>query len=181
MERNRGFTLVELIVSIGLFSIVIVVAMAAYLSLISLDRKARATNDVMTNLSFVVESMSRSMRTGTNYDCNGIGGVADCVNGASYFSFVDENGQTVTYLLKSDGTVGSCVNTGVCTSGSATTLTDPRIHIANMTFYTQGSALNDGVQPRVIFTITGSITPDTNSAPVSFTIEGGATQRLIDL
>lgn len=180
MEK-RGFTLIELIVSVGLFSIVIVIAMSAYLSLIALDRKARATNDVMTNLSFVMESMSRSIRTGTNYDCGGIGSIANCVNGANYFSFVDENNQTVTYLLKSDGTVGNCVNTGVCTSGSSASITDPRIHITNLTFYTQGAATGDGLQPRVIFSISGSITPDTNSAPISFTLEGGSTQRLIDL
>lgn len=177
----KGFTLVELIVSVGLLSVVIVIAMSAYLSLISLDRKARATNDVMTNLSFAVEAMSRSIRTGTNYDCGGIGGIANCTNGSNYFSFVDENGQTDTFLLKSDGTVGTCANSSVCTSGNATSITDPRIQITNLTFYTQGAGSGDGLQPRVIFTVSGSITPDTKSAPVSFTIEGGATQRLIDL
>ncbi|HWU24515.1 MAG TPA: type II secretion system protein [Candidatus Paceibacterota bacterium] len=177
----RGFTLVELIVSIGLLTIVIVIAMSAYLSLISLDRKARATNDVMTNLSFAVEAMSRSIRTGSSYDCGGYGGVANCVNGSSYFSFINENNQPVAFLLKSDGTIGTCVNSGVCTSGNATTITDPRIRITNMTFYTQGAGTGDGLQPRVIFTVSGSITPDPTSAPISFTIEGGATQRLIDL
>lgn len=177
----RGFTLVELIVSVGLLSIVIVIAMSAYLSLISLDRKARATNDVMTNLSFAMEAMSRSVRTGSNYDCGGFGGIANCVNGSNYFSFINEDGQSEVYLLKSDGTIGTCVNSGTCTSGNATTITDPRIRVTNLTFYTQGAGTGDGTQPRVIFTVSGSITPDTTSAPISFTIEGGATQRLIDL
>lgn len=186
MERTRtpvrAFTLVELIVSVGLFSIVIVIAMTAYLSLISLDRKARATNDIMTNLSFVMESMSRSIRTGTDYDCGGIGSVANCPNGANYFSFVDENGQTDTYLLNTtDGTIRTCQNANVCTASSAIVLTDPRIKVTNLTFYTQGAGTGDGIQPRVIFLISGSITPDEKSPPVSFTIEGGATQRLIDL
>lgn len=181
-SRTSGFTLVELIVSVAIFSIVVVIAMAAYLSLISLDRKARATNDIMTNLSFVMEGMSRSIRTGTNYDCGGIGSIADCPNGASYFSFVDENGQTDTYLLNTvDGTIRTCQNASVCTANSATVLTDPRINVTNFTFYTQGSAPGDGLQPRVIFVISGTITPDTTSAPVSFTIEGGATQRVLDL
>lgn len=178
----RAFTLVELIVSVGLFSIVVVIAMSAYLSLISIDRKARATNDVMTNLAFVTESMSRAIRTGTSYDCGGIGSVSDCVNGANYFSFVDENGQTDTYLLNTtDGTIRTCQNASVCTANGATVLTDPRINVTNLTFYVQGSQKGDGLQPRVIFVITGSITPDTQSTPVSFTIEGGATQRVIDL
>lgn len=188
MERARtsqkvhGFTLVELIVSVGLFSIVIVIAMSAYLSLIALDRKARATNDIMTNLSFVTESMSRSIRTGTNYDCGGIGSVANCPSGSNYFSFVDENGQTDTYLLNTtDGTIRTCQNSSTCTANGATVLTDPRVTVTNLTFYTQGAGTGDGIQPRVVFVMSGSITPDTQSSPVSFTIEGGATQRLIDL
>lgn len=176
-----GFTLVELIVSVGLFTIVVVIAMSAYISLISLDRKARATSDVMTNLSFAVESMSRSIRTGKDYDCGVTGGLSNCPGGANSFRFTDENGQTDTFLLKTDNTVGTCLNTGTCTSGGATTITDPRIRITNLTFYTEGAAPGDGIQPRVIFTLTGSVTPDTNSSPISFTIEGGATQRLIDL
>lgn len=186
MERARtharAFTLVELIVSVGLFSIVVVIAMSAYLALISLDRKARATNDIMTNLSFVMESMSRSIRTGTNYDCGGIGSVADCLGGSNYFSFVDENGQTDTYLLNTtDGTIRTCQNAGVCTTNSAMVLTDPRIHVTNLTFYTQGAPRGDFYQPRVIFVISGTITPDTTASPISFTIEGGATQRILDL
>lgn len=180
-RSHRGFTLVELIVSVGLLSVVIVIAMSAFLSLISLDRKARATNDLMTNLSFAVEAMSRSIRTGTNYDCGGYGSIANCPSGSNYFSFIDDNSQSVAFLLKSDGTIGTCVNAGVCTSGNANTITDPRITVTNLTFYTQGAGTGDGLQPRVIFTVSGTITPDTKSAPVSFTIEGGATQRLIDL
>ena len=67
------------------------------------------------------------------------------------------------------------------TANSATILTDPRIKVTNLTFYTQGAGTGDGLQPRVIFVISGSITPDTKSSPVSFTIESAATQRLPDL
>ena len=186
MKRNptrpvHGFTLIELIVSVGLFSIVIVIAMSAYLSLISLDRKARAVNDVMTNLSFVTENMSRSIRTGTNYDCGGTGAPVptDCSSGANSFSFTDEDGQTDTYLL-SNGTIKTCLNANACTGSSATVLTDSRVNITNLMFYTRG-ATNATLQPNVIFTMTGSITPDTQSAPIPFTIEGGATQRVLDL
>jgi len=181
MERTKGFTLIELIVSIGLFMIVVTIAMSAYLSLISLDRKARATNELVSNLSFVVDNMARSIRTGTGYDCGGAGGATNCPSGSSTFKFTNEDNQAVTYLLKSDYTVGSCVGTSGCTSSSATTLTDAQIKITRLTFYTQGVGTGDGVQPRVLFTLTGSITPDSKSDPVTFTIEGAATERLIEI
>lgn len=182
-HRSQGFTLLELIVSIGLFTIVVTIAMSAYLALISLDRKARATNDLVSNLSFVVESMSRNIRTGTAYACGGFGSGPNCWGGggSTAFSFVDDNSQQVTYRLMASGIVGACVGTTVCNDSNATPLTDPRIKVTNLTFYTQGVATGDGLQPRVLFTLSGSITPDLKSAPVVFTIESSATQRLLEL
>ncbi len=172
LRPRRGFTLVELIVSIAIFTIVITIAVGAYLSLIALDRKARATNDLVANLSFVVETMARSMRTGLDYEV-GTGGTS--------FTFTDESGHENTYMLKTDGTVGLCYQTTACTNSSASTLTDPRIHISKLMFYAQGLSPTDSVQPHVTFTVSGSITPDANSDPVTFTLEGGSTQRIIDL
>lgn len=187
--KTRGFTLVELIVSIGLFTIVVTIAMSAYLALISLDRKARATNDLVSNLSFVMESMSRNIRTGTVYACGGYGSGPNCWGGggSSVFYFVDETPQSVTYrrtVLNGIGGVGVCTGTTVCNDSNATPLTDPRINITNLTFYTDGvgtSAPYATKQPRVLFTVTGTITPDPTSLPITFTIEGGSTERLIEL
>lgn len=181
LSSRRGYTLIELIVSVGLFSIVMLVAMAAFLTLIDLDRKARATNDVVTNLSYVVDSMARSIRTGTSYDCGLRGSNTDCVNGHTQFNFTDFEGRIVTYLLKADGTVGQCVGNNNCTASSAVSLTDPRITIETLRFYVQGSNRGDSFQPRVLFTIAGSVVPHPGDDPIEFIIESSATQRLIDL
>lgn len=182
--RDRGFTLVELIVSIALFTIVVTIAMSAYISLIALDRKARATNELVSNLSFAVNGMSRSIRTGTDYQ------VAS--NPSNAFSYTDEDNHGVTYILRTDPAtgnkgIGQCTNTTgptppACTDTSATPITDPRIAISNMTFYSDGltAGAADG-QPRVFFTVTGSLKPDANTDTIKFTIETAATQRLIDL
>lgn len=181
LSSRRGYTLIELIVSVGLFSIVMLVAMAAFLTLIDLDRKARATNDVVTNLSYVVDSMARSIRTGTSYDCALRGSNTDCVNGHTQFNFTNSEGQPVTYLRKIDGTIGQCVDIINCTSSNATSLTDPRITIETLMFYVQGSTRGDTQQPRVLFTIAGSVVPHPDDDPIEFIIESSATQRLIDL
>jgi type II secretory pathway pseudopilin PulG len=177
----RGFTLLELIVSVGLFMIVVTIAASAYLSMISLNRKAMATNDVVSNLSFVMESMSRSIRTGSGYDCGGVGGAANCWSGgSSAFSFTSEDGLATTYLLRSNATVGVCVNTG-CSDSAANSITDPRVTITGLTFYVQGVGTGDSTQPRVLITLSGSVRPDPQSDPVTFTIQTSATQRLIEL
>lgn len=178
---ERGFSLLELIVSVGLFMIVVTIAASAYLSLISLNRRAQATNDVSSNLAFVMESISRSIRTGSSYDCGGGGGALNCWGGGSNtFSFTNEDAQTVTYLLKTDGTVGVCIS-ATCTDSSASSITDPRVRVTNLAFFVEGVGYGDGMQPRVLITLSGTIQPDPRTAPLSFTIQTSATQRLIEL
>lgn len=175
MNTHRGYTLLELIVSIGLFSLAMLLVMGAYLMLISFDRRARATNELVTNLNFALESMSRNVRTGTQYSCNSSG------NGTcSQLSFRDSQNQQVTYLLRSDGTLGQCSGTSSCTSASASSITDPRITVSTLTFYVRGVGTGDGVQPQVTFTIKGSMPTDPGKTS-DFVIQTGATQRLIDL
>lgn len=177
-SSRSGFTLIEMIVSVGLFTIVMVVATGAYLSLIALDRKARATNDLVTNLTFAIDAMERSIRTGGNYQC---GGGTNCwPSGGSTFSFTNDQGQLVTYLVKSDNTVGQCIGGG-CTPSNAKALTDPRVAISSLMFYVKGVGSGDDLQPRATFVMKGTLTPDAATGPITFTIQSSASQRAIEL
>jgi prepilin-type N-terminal cleavage/methylation domain-containing protein len=187
-NSERAFTLVELIVSVGLFAIVVTIAMTAYLRLIAIDRESRATNDIVTNLNFVVDAMARGIRTGSNFNCGSTGG--NCPANANRFSYVNEQGVQVTYILLNNGvtsSVGEClyvIPESACTqpSGRASAVTDPRINIENLAFYSRGiSSATEGIQPQVTFTIKGSIRLDPSRPPRTFTIESGATQRLLDI
>ncbi len=187
MNTARGYTLIEMIVSVGIFSIVMLVASGAYVKLVALDRQARATNDLVTNLSFATESMSRSIRTGTGYACTDASAVKDA-NGNStdgschQISFMDNNiGQPVTYRRNSTGTLGQCVGiaSGSCNDSTAVVLTDSRVAIAagGLDFYVRGVGANDGVQPWVTFTLTGTMPNGNTGNTLSFTIQSSATQR----
>ena len=68
-KNTKGFTLIEMLVSVGLFSVVMLVAMAAILSIIGSNKKAQGINNVANNLNFAVESMVRDMKTGFLYKC----------------------------------------------------------------------------------------------------------------
>lgn len=177
---HRGYTLIELIVSMAIFTVVMLVAGTAFLALINLDRQARATNDVVTNLSYVVESMERSIRTGTYYDCGSIGGATDCWSTpATAFSFRDAENRLVEYRLTVTGTVGQIEQR--IDGGSWDHLTDPRVDVETLAFYVRGSTPGDATQPNVLLLIRGVLRPDTKSPPAEFIIQSGATQRLIDI
>jgi len=67
--KTRAFTLVEIIVSLAIFSIVAVVALGALVKIISANNKAQTLQSAMTNLNYAIESISREMRVGKNYYC----------------------------------------------------------------------------------------------------------------
>ena len=68
---EKGFSLVELLVVITLFSVVAVVVVGSLLSLIDANAKARTQQMVLSNLSVPMEIMVQEMqllKDGTNYD-----------------------------------------------------------------------------------------------------------------
>jgi len=68
-SSQSGFTLIEMIVSLALFSVVVTIAVGALLVLIASNQRFQNEQTVMTNLSFALDSMTREIRTGTNYYC----------------------------------------------------------------------------------------------------------------
>lgn len=84
-----GFTLVELIVSVGVFAMVFVAASGAFLSVLDAYQKVTATRLNIDNLTTALESLVRLVKTGENYHC-GTGDFIlpqDCLTGESYFAF----------------------------------------------------------------------------------------------
>lgn len=68
--RKHGFTIVEMIVSVAVFSVVVTISVGALMVLIGTNEQLQSEQSVMTNLSFALDSMTREIRTGTHYFCN---------------------------------------------------------------------------------------------------------------
>jgi len=182
-SRMRGFTLIELIVSMGIFALVMLVATSAYYNLIALDRKARSVNTTVNNLSFAVDAMTRGIRTGTNYQCVATGG--DSVDGScSCFTYADsELGKQVTYHLNATKHVierYTASSGSSCTDGSPA-ITDSAVTISTLRFYVRGSSSSDDLQAQVLFTVVGTMPADNSGTRTSFTLEENASQRVLDL
>lgn len=69
-SSQSGFTIIEMIVSLALFSVVVTISVGALLVLIASNQRFQNEQSVMTNLSFALDSMTREIRTGTNYYCD---------------------------------------------------------------------------------------------------------------
>lgn len=68
-EKQKAFTLVELMISLTLFTAVIISGLAAMVTAQSGARNAEASRTVMDNLNFAIENLSRNSRLGYDYTC----------------------------------------------------------------------------------------------------------------
>lgn len=72
IQYNKGFTLVEMIVSLGIFTIVALVAVGALMKIMDANKKSIALKTAVNNMNFTLESISREMRVGSNYYCESV-------------------------------------------------------------------------------------------------------------
>lgn len=68
-QKDSGFTLIEIIVSLAIFTIVAVVAVGAFLKVIDANKKSQSLKTATNNINFALESMTREMRVGSVYTC----------------------------------------------------------------------------------------------------------------
>ena len=69
INLQKGFTLIEIIVALGIFSVVAVVSLGALVKIIDANRKAQTLQAAMTNLNFALDAVSRELRVGSSYHC----------------------------------------------------------------------------------------------------------------
>jgi Tfp pilus assembly protein PilW len=68
-NKKRGYTIIETMISVSLFIIIVMAGMGALLNANLLHQKSQNMRSIMDNLSFIMEDMSRNLRTGHDYYC----------------------------------------------------------------------------------------------------------------
>lgn len=179
-----------MIVSIGLFTIVLFIATSAFLTVVNADRKSRATRIATDNLNLALEDMQRRIRTGSTYYCGAlgtdVGGTGNCATTpGDTLSFTEQDGTRTTYTLDSANKKIKRVRV----AGSLD-VTAPEISITSLKFIVQGTSPASGAggppydlyEPFVVIFVGGSIGGSaTNPAgKVDFKIQTTVTQRNYD-
>ena len=191
MKKNiskKGFTLVEIMVSVSLFAVVMTISVGALLSLIDANRKAQALNSVINNLNFAMENMSRNFRIGSNYHCSSLASVPpnsdtpqDCPSGGVLVAFEGYSGDNED---STDQIFYRFVDSHIekSTDGGATfiSITASEVVIDEMKFYVIGAPLGDNIQPRITMIAKGTVSFGSGSE-TSFNLQTTVSQRLLDL
>ncbi len=123
LAARAGFTLVELLVAITLFSIVISIAVGGFVRALRTQRQIISLIAANSNASLAIEQMARELRTGKNLVCD---------NGARFcdaLTFQNADNDTVVYLVE-DGVLERKVNSGEPQPFTAANVRIPYAHFS---------------------------------------------------
>lgn len=158
-----------MLVAVFVFSVIMTIAVGAIFSLVNANKTSQALKSVMDNLSSAIDSMSRNIRYGTNYQ--GVDG--------DTFSFLDKDGVNyIGYKFNRDNnSIEKCSTDEIGDSFiNCIRLTAKEVTIKNLHFYVDGTdRLNNNVHPMLLVTISGFAMAGSN--PSEFNIETLVSQR----
>lgn len=190
-NNQAGFSLIELLVSMSIFILVITMTVGTLLVLVDANSRAQNMQSSMTNLSFVIDSISREIRTGSGFYCSTSSNIPtslsedstqDCTNGIA-LSLV-EGGSSLTgsgdpriayRFNQSDGSIERRVGTG-----SWLALTANDIEITQFRFLVTNTDVNDDTQPTVTIFIEGNA-GELDEVDTSFSMQASVAKHIIDL
>lgn len=182
-KKEKGFTLVEMITAVAIFSIVMVIAMGSLLNVLGANKRSQGIQTTINNISLVMEMMSREIRTGYNYHCGNVGNLSiprDCSQGENFIAFDafsgDPGNSNDQVVFKEEGGVIYKSND----SGfSFLPLTSEEVVIEDLYFVVVGSSPGDGEQPKVLFVAKGYM-GDNEKTKTYFNLQTTVSQRPLD-
>jgi len=183
-QNKRGFTLIEVIVAVGIFALVMTVAIGAVLSIVSANRKAQSIHNVINSFNLAIETMVRDMRTGYDYRCDGI--ASDCSDKESFtFKSTQLDDKDVTYTFLHDDPISYVyIIKEVEGESGSPRLTSSDVLVTRVSFNLVGvekmtSSSQDYFQPKVLVIIQGEAR--LGGEVSKFNIQTLVTQRRIDI
>lgn len=173
-NTQRGFTLIELMVSLSIFTVVVLASAGSVFVINNAAHQVDAMRSVLDNLNFALDSMVRTIHTAEGVSCKKFTDGNDAQNCAfgtpastffvnSKIGLPEGDTDSIQYAIKKVNGKGQLVK--YVNGGSALALTDPAIDVQKLTIYITGAKTSDKVQPSVTIIIKGVASAGTDSAP----------------
>jgi len=168
-NKNKGFTLIELMVATSIFMIVMLMALGAIVTSSNASKNYQKIRDSVDNVNFALESMTRAIRMGNSYSCLD-GSDSDCQE----LAFTSSSSDYIIYRQESndDGTYNLCKSKN---GGTCVPIVSEEVNIEKLSFSIKGEDVNDDTQPSVYIIIKGSC--EVKDQKISFSIQTMASQR----
>lgn len=168
-NKNGGFTLIEMLVSIAIFTVIIVLGMTATLSMINANRKSQSSTLILSNLSLAIESMTKNIRVGTEYS----------VDTPTAIRFTPSSGEGwIEYRLDDINDDGKNEIVRQTNTEDVSAVTAPEVDINQVKFVLRNTADNE--QPQVLMLVEGKA-GGKEGTQSQFYLQSLISQRLITL
>lgn len=133
--NKRGFTLIEMMVAVGLFVVVALISTSALIAMSSALRRAQNIKTIVETTSIAMDSMALRMTTKAAVDfvC-----IPSCNPSSAASSLQFTYGLTpnaITYLYQLNGTRITLTKTPQNGSSRTSDLTPPTVHVNGLKFY----------------------------------------------
>ncbi|MBI2033629.1 MAG: prepilin-type N-terminal cleavage/methylation domain-containing protein [Candidatus Liptonbacteria bacterium] len=185
---KKGFTLIEVLVSIGLFAVIVTIAVGGLARAFRSQRQVASLLAASSNISLILEQMAREMRTGIDFICDRADPNSSCRNRiVSEVIFTNSSGEVVTYCLES-GVIQRGVDSGgfdvACGDQRFEKITGDNVTVQYLNFLLLGNGNDyrgnsDGFPPRV--TIAVGVSPkEVTLADTVLSLQTTISSRLID-
>lgn len=175
-----GFTLVELIIAVTLFTLIASFSIGAVLSIFDAHRRAQSTKTVVDNLNLSIENMARNVRFGKSYFCgisSGLTSTSNCPNGGAALSVTFN--ATTRIVYRWNGTINDPIQKSENGGSTFSDITSPDTKVQYLKFYVLNTD-DDNEQPYVIVVIKGYV-GNKATTQSSFTIQTVMSQRQLDI
>jgi len=181
-KNNQGFTLIEIMVAVSIFTVVALITTGALVTINNVNRKAQAIKIAIDNVSFAIDSMITNLREGAQFGC-----ITGTVNNnastylASQALYLNRgctgNGQGIIFESKRIGSTNyilyrffenassqGSIQTASTASTAYVDLTSPEVDIQSLRFYVPNGVPN----PRTTIVVTGEVLGKT---PTKFNLQ----------
>lgn len=159
-DKIKGYTLVEILVAVAIFSIAVAGPAALFVSAVRSQQKMLIQQRGIDNISYVVEYMSRALRMAKKDDIDLGSGGKDCLNADRVNYEVSSSGSRIDfrnhnnvcqrfYLDSNDGRLKEYKQDTDTTNN----LTPEGLEIKTLLFKVSGESQYDNKQPRVTIMI----------------------------
>ncbi|PIR41258.1 MAG: hypothetical protein COV31_02535 [Candidatus Yanofskybacteria bacterium CG10_big_fil_rev_8_21_14_0_10_46_23] len=163
-ESQAGFTLVELLISIFIFSVVILGIGGIFVGALNIQRRAQLIQEVQENINFSFEAIAREIRV-ARINCGG------CTSPTATLNIDHPVNGNITYQLNN-----GVINRVVAEESATTLLTAEDITITDLDFYISGVG-EDNRQPRVTMVVSAQATKGRTT--VTLTTQTTLSQRFV--
>lgn len=189
IQSQKGFTLIELMVSLMLFTVVVLAAVGSLYTVNNASRRTQAMRSVIDNLNFGIESISRTIRTANSVVCGGLSNIGNPNCPFQYQNPSDKilidstlgADRLVEYQrgVNADGTGNiqkRVQEAGIWSNWIA--VTAPEIDVQSLSFYVDGADVSDSIQPSVVVFVRGIARSQNQNEP--FAIQTYLSQRAVE-